>query len=58
VYSLEDIDIQKAFFMPYYLGLCCTDVMRDHCFRSQWPRGLRRSPWSLGRWDRGFESRL
>jgi hypothetical protein len=25
---------------------------------SQWPRGLRRRPWSLGLWNRGFESRL
>jgi hypothetical protein len=25
---------------------------------SQWPQGLKGRPWSLGRWDRGFESRL
>jgi hypothetical protein len=26
--------------------------------RSQWTPGLRRRSWSLGRWDRGFETRL
>jgi hypothetical protein len=26
--------------------------------RSQWPRGLRCRHWSLGCWDRGFESHL
>jgi hypothetical protein len=26
--------------------------------RFQWPRGLRRRLWSLGGWERGFESRL
>jgi hypothetical protein len=26
--------------------------------RYQWPRGLRRGPWSLGHSNRGFESRL
>jgi hypothetical protein len=26
--------------------------------RSQWPCCLRRRPWSLGRWDRGFEFRF
>jgi hypothetical protein len=30
----------------------------DNVCRSQWPRGLRRRPWSLGRWGRRFESRL
>jgi hypothetical protein len=25
---------------------------------SQWPRGLRCRPWSLGRWDHGFKSCL
>jgi hypothetical protein len=25
--------------------------------RSQWPRGLRRTPWWIGHWDREFESR-
>jgi hypothetical protein len=29
-----------------------------HYSRSQRPRGLRHAPWSLGRWDRGFECRL
>jgi hypothetical protein len=35
--------------------LCTTNYCR---FRSQWPGGLRRRPWSLGRWDRGFKFRL
>jgi hypothetical protein len=26
--------------------------------RSQWPRGPKRRPWQLGRWDPSFESRL
>jgi hypothetical protein len=26
--------------------------------RAQWPRILKYRPWSLGRWDCGFESRL
>jgi hypothetical protein len=29
----------------------------DHTWLVQWPWGLRRRPWSLGRWDYGFESR-
>jgi hypothetical protein len=35
----------------------CTS-MASHSRRSHWPRDLRRRPWWLGRWDRGFESRL
>jgi hypothetical protein len=31
---------------------------RRYLRRSQQPRGLRRRHWWLGRWDRGFESRL
>jgi hypothetical protein len=40
----------------FYLGLF--PGSEDHHSRSQWPRGLRRRPSSLGRWDHGFESRL
>jgi hypothetical protein len=32
----------------------CDDVASQ----SHWPRGLRRTSWLLGCWERGFESRL
>jgi hypothetical protein len=37
---------------------CMGRLVRHYRGRSQWPRGLSRRPWSLGRWDRRFESRL
>jgi hypothetical protein len=31
VYSLKYTDIPKAFFTPYYVGRCCTNVILGHC---------------------------
>jgi hypothetical protein len=52
----------SSFTRSYYLsytcvGLCPTKFTVLHFRRSQCPLCLRRSSWSLGRSDHGFESR-
>jgi hypothetical protein len=43
-------------------AVCCWNTLlkksNSIISRSQWSRGLRRRPWSLGRWHSGFETRL